>query len=89
MASLTYGADLSGDKVAESIEPLDVGFEVAGLLHVLKGRLDVGILLGERLDELFRPDKRQSFQLNVRQLLGQSQWTGTHLRHIRLLGYQK
>ena len=75
---------MRGYKVAESIEPLNVRLEVACLFHVLEGRLHIGILLGKSLNKLFGSDKRQTLQLNMRQLLGQHKRIGAHFRHVPL-----
>ena len=76
---------MCGYKIAEPIEPLDVRLEIACLLHVLEGRLYVGILFCKSLNKLFWPDKRKSFELNMRQLLGEHKRIGAHFCHVSLL----
>ena len=79
-----YRANLRGDEIAEPIEPLNVRFQITRLLHIFKWRFNIRILFSKSLNKFFRPDKREPLQLDVSQLLGQSQWAGTHLRHVSL-----
>lgn len=67
-------------QVRESIEPLDVGLQVAGLLEVLVARVQV--VLGEGLDELLWAYIREFLQLDVCQLLGHDQRTLTDLGDV-------
>lgn len=78
----TYFAHLSGHKITEPIEPLDVLLQISRLLQILKRGFQSRILLGERLDEFFRPDERQSFQFDVCQLLGELFLMRTRFRYI-------
>ncbi len=76
---------MGGNEIAEPVEPLDVRLEIASFLHVFERCFHVGVLLGERLHKLFGSNERQSFQLNVCQLLRQHQRAGAYLRHVALL----
>lgn len=81
---IDYLADLSGDQIAEPIEPRDVRFQIPRLLHILKRRFQIGVLLGERLNKLLRSNITKPLQFNVRQLLGQQPRAGAQLRHFSL-----
>ena len=79
-----YLAHFGRHEVAQPVEPLHIGLEVSRLLHVLERCLEVRILLGERLNELLRPDVGQTLQLHVCQLLCQKGRTWTQLSYVRL-----
>ena len=53
---LTYFTDFCRYEITQPVEPRHVGFEIPGLFHILKGRLQSRTLLGEGLDELLRAD---------------------------------
>ena len=77
-----YLADFGSDKVAEPVEPLDVGLKVPGLLEVPEGGVGLCVLFGEGLHKLLGANVGQALELDVRQLLGQLLGAGTQLGDV-------